>query len=411
MSLPAASGAAPVSTDPFDIGDGASLAARLEQARDGVAMPFSQARVDLVARAGAKVLRGRAGTANPAVVHFAFWTRAAALAKLKAEFERGRPTDCLSRPIGLVFHLPPQNVETVFLYSWVLSYLAGNANIVRLPSELGDDMAKLLQLFIDELAAEGDASQLFVRYPSSSPLSAEISALSDGRVVWGGDAKVAAFAEVPLRNGGKSLWFGDRFSFSVMAGAALATLDEAGRRDLAARFHNDVYVFDQMACASPHVVYVVGNRDSHAAPLKAFLAEVVGVADRNGGQPATGHAIRKMVEGFAAVGRGEAVTLLWENNLLTAAETPGTERLELRVGGGYLQYRFVSDLDAVRPLVRGHDQTLTYFGFDRDALVAFAARPQPGLTRLVPFGQALDFSFVWDSYDIPRELTRLIQVI
>jgi len=34
--------------------------------------------------------------------------------------------------------------------------------------------------------------------------------------VWGGDAKVALFAPLPLRNGGKSIWFGDRFSFSTI---------------------------------------------------------------------------------------------------------------------------------------------------------------------------------------------------
>ena len=122
------------------------------------------------------------------------------------------PQNTLARPRGLVFHLPPQNVETVFLYSWALSYLAGNANIVRLPHEISARMRAIVDLFLERLQAVGDETQLFVHYPSQGDLGARISAVSDARVVWGGDAKVALFAPLPLRNGGKSIWFGDRFS-------------------------------------------------------------------------------------------------------------------------------------------------------------------------------------------------------
>jgi hypothetical protein len=92
-----------------------------------------------------------------------------------------------------------------------------------------------------------------------SALSAVISAQSDARVVWGGDAKVAAFAPLPLRNGGKAIWFGDRSSFSVMKGEALRGLDDGAREALARRLHNDIFMFDQMACSSPHVLFVVGD--------------------------------------------------------------------------------------------------------------------------------------------------------
>ena len=106
---------------------------------------------------------------------------------------------------------------------------------------------------------------MFVHYPSQGDLGAKISARSDARVVWGGDAKVALFAPLPLRNGGKSIWFGDRFSFSTINGAALDKLDEPALRALAKKLHNDVFVFDQMACSSPHALYVVGEAAAHAA--------------------------------------------------------------------------------------------------------------------------------------------------
>ena len=389
-----------------------AFVARLAEARGRVDAPFSEARLALAAEVGGAILRRGAQNSSAAVVHFAYWTRSAALKRLAAEFRDRLPGGCQARPIGLVFHLPPQNVETVFLYSWMLSYLAGNANIVRLPTALGDEMRSLLDLFLAAFERAGETSQLFVNYPSASDLSVRISAESDARIVWGGDAKVRAFADVPLRLGGKSVWFGDRFSLSALNGAELAALDDKARRSLAEAFYNDVYVFDQMACSSPHVVYVAGDRDKHGAAVRALLDSVAEVARDKQVVPATGHAIRKMVEAFAAAGRGDADSLYWGDNLLTAAEVTSPDHAERRVGGGYLEYRFIPGLEALDPVVREHHQTLTYFGFTKDEMFAFAGRrPDPGLTRIVPVGQALDFDFVWDGYDLPRELTRLVRVL
>ena len=99
--------------------DDEALLSRLGQARRRLAPPFAPERVDLVASvAGTLLGPQRSAASGPA--HFAFWTRRAALAKLAAGFAARVPASALARPRGLVFHLPPQNVETVFLYSWVL---------------------------------------------------------------------------------------------------------------------------------------------------------------------------------------------------------------------------------------------------------------------------------------------------
>src|ERR1700678_2312947 len=134
------------------------------------------------------LLAPRRPTPSAPAAHCAFWTRRAALAKIAANFAARVPQHALARPRGLVFHLPPQNVETVFLYSWALAYLAGNANIVRLPQGISARMRAIVDLFLERLDAAGDESQLFVHYPSQGNLGAKISARSDARVVWGGDA-------------------------------------------------------------------------------------------------------------------------------------------------------------------------------------------------------------------------------
>ncbi len=96
-------------------------------------------------------------------------------------------------------------------------------------------MAYVRDRFLERLEAERDFSQLFLYYPSASDTGTAISAKSDARVVWGGDQKVALFSGVPLRNGGKAIWFGDRSSFAVINASALQSLSPSGLRDLAKR--------------------------------------------------------------------------------------------------------------------------------------------------------------------------------
>jgi len=66
--------------------------------------------------------------------------------KLAQSFAARVPQHALARPRGLVFHLPPQNVETVFLYSWALSSLCGNRNIVRVSGGQNPILLRLLDL-------------------------------------------------------------------------------------------------------------------------------------------------------------------------------------------------------------------------------------------------------------------------
>ena len=384
---------------------------RLEHVRQRTASPFSPERQDLVARVGESLLRGAAG-AEGAVRHFGFWIRQGAVRKLAASFHARLPARTKARARGLVFHLPPQNVETVFLYSWALSYLVGNANVTRLPQQLSQTMRDVCNLFLDELQAVGDDTQVFIHYPSTSEFGALISKCSDARVVWGGDAKVAVFAPLPLRNGGKSIWFGDRSSFSVLKGAALQELDDEGRSALAHRLFNDIFVFDQMACSSPHVLYVVGDENTtHHSAVEPLLRSLAHLATASGRASAAGHFMRKMVAAQRAAATGAASAIEWRDVSLTSVVSSASGGPRGRIGGGFLWVVYISSIGDLSALASERDQTVTHFGFEPGEigdLAEIVARS--GISRFAPVGSALDFDFVWDGYDIPFELTRLVRV-
>src|SRR5262249_1434535 len=46
----------------------------------------------------------------------------------------------------------PRNVETIFLFSWIMSFLVGNCNIVRLPANAGSPVMEAVDLLIERLA-------------------------------------------------------------------------------------------------------------------------------------------------------------------------------------------------------------------------------------------------------------------
>jgi hypothetical protein len=390
--------------------DATALCERLERARSRLVVPFAAERIALVASVSDAIL-ARKTPVSAFVKHFGFWIRRAALHRLETDFGLRHPAQTLSRPRGLVFHLPPKNVETVFLYSWLLSFLAGNANVVRLPREISPELRGICDLVLTALDRADDRSQMLIHYPAASDLGRLISAQSDARIVWGGDAKIAAFESLPLRNGGKSLWFGDRVSLSVLDGEAVAGLDEAGRRDLAHRLFSDIFVFDQMACSSPHALYVAGEAARHLAAVKALLETLADTALERGHASAAGHQMTKIVHAFSSAAAGASFEVAWRNGALTSVIAAREERAEQTVGGGFLTVVFIPALEALTGHLRARDQTVTHFGFRAEAIRKVAeASPALGVSRWTPVGSALDFDPVWDGYDLLSELTRLVRV-
>jgi hypothetical protein len=382
----------------------------LEAARNQIGASFAPERLALVARVSEQILKGGVRNRVPGVVHFAYWTRHAALKRLAADHVSRMPPGCIARPRGLVFHLPPQNVETVFLYSWVISYLSGNANLTRLPSDLSDDMAELLDQFQLALAEAGDGSQLFVRYPIADAINAALSARCDARIVWGGDVKVRSFAPLPLRNGGKAIWFGDRRSLSMVKSAAIGQLNAASRRELAERLHNDIFVFNQMACSSPQWLVVIGSEAKDDGASQLLLGDLSDIALERGSAPPTSHVIQKMVTSMARAGQGHAQNVIRYSNALTTITTERATDAPA-IGGGFLTIVFAETFEAVYPVMGENIQTITQFGFEPGELRAFSlGLPLLSATRVVPIGQALDFDAIWDGYDLFGELTRLLKI-
>jgi hypothetical protein len=395
--------------------DAAGLAGFLDATRDARAEPFAAARMDTLARLSAALLADPVLRRDPASVSVAYWLRKAHLARLAEEHARRAATepDVLRVPVGRVLHLAPSNVDTLFIYSWALAYLCGNASVVRLSQESGIVVEALLRVIGSVAAADTElrGSNRFVTYGHDDEITAALSAWCAHRVIWGGDAAVSAIRPLPLPPHASERVFGSKYSFAVIDAARFDAAPEEERARVAAGFFNDLFWFDQMACSSPHVVFWIGPApDAEAAALdfeRALQAEV----GRRGFEPPVSSAVHRRTYAFGLAASTD-VRVVLEHPGFVGVHVRDRAALDKGVcGGGLLRHVPVSELSEVLGFVDEGDQTLTHWGIDGAALRDFAAQAGArGLDRVVPIGEALAFDVVWDGYHLVDDMLRRVRV-
>jgi len=234
--------------------DNVTLLAGAEQVDAAPWPPFDPRAVDFLAELSAEVLRSPDTRRQEASAAFGFWCRRARLEALAAR--HASPLPRLGR--GLAFHLAPANVPALFAYTLAIGLLAGNANVVRLSSRRVEGEAPLLAALRRVLErpehAAVRARTSLITYGRDDAVTADYCARCDARIVWGGDATVAAVRAMPMPPHAVELCFPDRWSLAVFSQRAFSALTPEERGALAHRFYNDTYQMDQNACSSPQLV-------------------------------------------------------------------------------------------------------------------------------------------------------------
>lgn len=353
---------------------------------------------------------------QPNLQALAFRLRPAEVQRLEDSFWASLPAPpTLVRPRGLVFHIAPANVETMFVYSWVFSALAGNRNLIRISSSAPEAVLLICRVFGDVLASAAENVQrsvAIVQYEHEQELTRVFSQACNVRVIWGGDETVRAVRAVPLAPRATELVFPDRYSFAILHVASYNALDAAGQAVLADKFFNDTFWFDQMACSSPRLVIWQGAPEDTAAAAHNFYAELERVIDRRGYSSDVGTALTRFAFGCRAILDGPVTAFeRHQGRFETLTLTELTPFCRQHCGGGLLYQFHTATLDPVVEFVGPHDQTVTYFGFaggDLERLTALVSRR--GVDRIVPVGRALEFDRYWDGYDLFLEFSRHVDV-
>lgn len=374
---------------------------------------FSEAGRQVCATLSRGLLGHPAARSHPQLMALGYWLRPAAINRLEEHFRAGERPGQLRVPRGLVFHLPPANVDTLFVYAWLLSLLVGNGNLIRLSTPASPAGEVLLEQIERAFAGSSlRASNMIVSYERDDRVTAALSAQVDLRCVWGGDAKIAHVRSLPLPPHAAEIGFPDRFSMCAIRSQAFLDLDEGARRELLEKFFNDVFWFDQMGCASPRLVVWVGAPALGEAAASAFFGVLREVVRSKGYRVELGTALEKTTSAYRAILDLPVERYTVYGNELSVLTL---ERLaDVRAGAfgaGTLTQVAVDDLSSLRDFVRRKDQTLTQFGFSTAELRQLVRDLNGrGIDRIVPIGRALEFHHVWDGVDLMDQYTRLVQL-
>lgn len=370
---------------------------------------FDNAVVEFLGELSADLLKSPLIRIYPDIAAFAFYIRKANLLKLKDGLFPNGTEGRVGR--GLCFHVAPGNIPVNFAFTWVFGLLAGNANIVRLPSKPFPQVDAVLDVINHRLSQNAGLAERnqFVRYPrTDTDRTAAYCAMADARMIWGGDKTIASVKAFPTSPRCVDIAFADRYSLAIIDGQAILDAGDTVLARLAESFYNDTWLMDQNACSSPQLI--CWENDSPVA-RRRFWNSVLEVVRK-----------RYLVQDAVAVDKytqlcEEAVT---NPNFKSAARTGNwLYREELSAltpdvvnrrgkAGYFFEYamRNRCDLFAV---VTPKFQTITYFGIQaselRDQIAVAHVR---GIDRIVPIGKAMDIGVVWDGTDLIRGLSRII---
>jgi hypothetical protein len=384
----------------------------------GTLAPFDPVVIDFIDAVSKAVLLDPAMRRMPEMMAVAYWMRRAHVLELGQAFERQRG-DRVWLARGVVLHFAPSNVDSIFLYSWFISMLLGNGNVLRLSERRGRQVDQLLTTINRVCAQErfqpiADRS-LILSYEHDDVLTRKLSEACHARVLWGGDESVRRLRAIPVNALAIEVAFANRFSLAVLDAAAVANADDAALTGLAGRFYNDAYWFDQMACSAPRLVVWVGPAETCRLAQTAFWAALSHEVVRRGVEYDETVGLNKLVAAYVSAASGfsdhivPGVTGAVSRVHLT--KDSGAEFRRIECGGGLFFELELSRFEELASLLTDRDQTLSYFGFERERLKQFALMlPTRAVDRMVPVGTALDFSTVWDGSNLFQVLSREVEV-
>ena len=379
--------------------------------------PFDDRVVNFVGRLSQKILTAPTIRNFPELAALGHWFRKSRIHDLARTYSK--PMDGnVQIGRGLAFHLAPSNVDSVFMYSWLLSLLAGNSNLVRV-SQKGGPQQDFLIGILEDLTQKTeyiDVGKRFtlLTYPHDDRITAQISEACMVRVVWGGDVTVRAIRAIPLRPMATELCFADRFSAAALSADAVIRADDVAFKELVRGFYNDTFWFSQQACSSPRVVAWVGSETDIEKAINRFWPALAAEVVARGAENSPSMMMARLGASYEYAALGLAKLPNGSNAAGFPAKLELTqERLdkvrEIHCGNGLFLQMKVQALAALGSKLTDKEQTLSVYGFTREDYLALIAALTPrALDRMVPVGSALTFDQVWDGQEFIASFTRIV---
>ncbi len=381
-----------------------------------VIKPFDVIVIDFFDSVSKSILSNKTINLLPEIAALGFWLRKANLLKLKEENKHLFVSEIYNiSPLGKVFHVCPANVDTMFIYSLAVSVLMGNKNLLRVSSRM--DAAHVDMLFdIINQTINQEKYNVFkdyiniITYSHSEELSSNISKNVNARVIWGGDQTIKTFKGFEAAPRTKDIVFADRVSTLCIDCESYNQLQYEDLKMVLRNFYNDAYTFDQMGCSSPQTIYFIGNKIDYNTCINKFQKEASDFIHRHYANDIVSLASLKLNRMVDDAIDHILVSQTGDNYLKLIELNSETDASKLHgCGGGYFYVKQIESAKELRSLNHPKVQTVCYFGLSKNDLqILIDLSNGEGIDRIVPLGQALNFNYIWDGYNLFDELSKKV---
>ena len=355
-----------------------------------------------------RLLRDPASRQFPDVMTFGYFCRKSSISKVVDALQ-----DRDSRlGWGTLLHIAPANIPVNFAFSFLMGFLSGNNNYVRVPSTPYPQV-DLIVGAIDDILADPAFEDLrprinFFTSERDHPALVGMVRGAAGLVVWGGDATVTKFKAMNKPVSAVELYFPDRVSSAVLAASEIKGLDEDGLTKLCDRFFNDTFLVDQNACSSPSIMFWVGEDSARDAARQRFWSRFgERLAGRYDLEPV--RMMDKHLDVMEMVAELERPTSLSERgDIIWRFDDKDLAGSRFRFGN-FLEID-IDDINQIGTHIRSNEQTITQFGMSSHDIFEALAASGRMVDRIVPVGDALSMSMQWDGKQVLSLLSRQVEI-
>jgi hypothetical protein len=369
---------------------------------------FSEEVVEFLSSLSDELLHNSEAKSFPDVAAYAFWIRRKSLEKSKAEYMGG----ALRVGRGVSFQITPSNIPVQFAVSMTYSLVAGNVSVIRLSSREFKQVGIIcdaINKVIAEKCPQMGKYICILRYDHNDDITSWLSEICDIRMIWGGDKTISNIRKIPIQPRCIELGFADRYSIAVIDADCYLDKDYDV---VASDFYNDTYYTDQNACSSPRMIVWIGNQKEKAQEV--FWLHIKKVVEKKYHLNDISGSEKLLKTAVCAVNHSD-IREIRENNAVVRVKLPQLydDIMQYKGNSGYFFEYDAKNISEVISLLGKECQTVTYLGDDlgRQLRKIVSDSGVRGVDRIVPVGHSMDLSYVWDGYDLPITLSRVVSDI
>ena len=375
---------------------------------NGVTEIFNKKKINFLNNISLNILNKKKLNSYPDLKSFAFWCREKNIKLLKKKnlFNNN------SVGRGIALHIPPSNVPMSLAFTMALGLLSGCENIIRLPEKKWPQTEILLnvikRLILSKKYSSLQKSLCFIKYKKDDLTSTYLSKISDVRLIWGGNKTVEKFKEYKTKIKNVDLYFPNKISGCLINTNQLKNLNNFNFNNLTHKFYNDSYTMDQKGCSSPKIIFWYGSNKKIIGKFYQNLRKFVKTNYINNFYNVSE---KNYLLSSLAIDTNLKIKTNFNDTYLNVIEINKSPAQNLY---SYLMYGIffsikIKNLNQIKEFIDSDFQTLTYYGFKKKHLIKFFIKNRfRGIDRVVPIGNAFEMDFVWDGYDVIKQMSRVI---